>query len=236
MKAIILNSGQGKRMGDLVRDIPKCLVELGTGETILYRQVEALRNAGINEVVLTTGPFAEKIEHYLQTHFPQLNFIFIPNPRYQETNNIYSMHLLADRVEDDVLIMHGDLVFDYKLLKEFLDSDLEDAVLVHPEMELPVKDFKGYIQNGLVRQIGVDLLGQDCFFLMPMYRLQKKSFRKWLEAINEFIGEGKENAYAEEALNEVLNEVSLYPFYYRNEICFEIDDLQDLAKVNELLT
>ncbi len=236
MQAILLNSGQGTRMGTLTADKPKCLVELNRGETILYRQVKALTEQGIDEIVVTTGPFAEKIDEYLKTHFKGVNFKLVYNSRYEETNYIYSMYLAADNISADVILMHGDLVFDYRLLTGILSSGYENTVLVNPDMKLPVKDFKGLIKDGLVRQIGVNLLGENCYFLMPMYRLDEGTFNKWLDEIGKFIAAGKEKVYAEEALNQILNEVALYPFYYRDEVCFEIDDTDDLKKVKELIS
>ena len=56
MKAIILNSGIGKRMGDLTANKPKCLVTLKDNETILASQLKTLKNTGIKKILITTGP------------------------------------------------------------------------------------------------------------------------------------------------------------------------------------
>ena len=55
MKALILNSGLGSRMGVLTSEHPKCMTEISTKETILSRQLRLLAEAGIEEVVITTG-------------------------------------------------------------------------------------------------------------------------------------------------------------------------------------
>ena len=55
MKALILNSGLGSRMGVLTSEHPKCMTEISTGETILSRQLRQIADAGIEEVVITTG-------------------------------------------------------------------------------------------------------------------------------------------------------------------------------------
>ncbi|MCI8324860.1 MAG: NTP transferase domain-containing protein, partial [Lachnospiraceae bacterium] len=57
MKALILNSGMGSRMGDRTSEHPKCMTEISPGETILSRQLNQLADIGIKEVVMTTGPF-----------------------------------------------------------------------------------------------------------------------------------------------------------------------------------
>ena len=57
MKALILNSGLGSRMGVLTAEHPKCMTEIAYGETILSRQLKMLVEAGIEDVVMTTGAF-----------------------------------------------------------------------------------------------------------------------------------------------------------------------------------
>ncbi len=57
MKALILNSGLGSRMGVLTSEHPKCMTEISAGETILSRQLKMIAGAGIGEVVMTTGYF-----------------------------------------------------------------------------------------------------------------------------------------------------------------------------------
>ncbi len=57
MKALILNSGMGKRMGPLTSEHPKCMTEISESDTILSRQLKLIAAAGIKEVVMTTGAF-----------------------------------------------------------------------------------------------------------------------------------------------------------------------------------
>ena len=55
MKALILNSGMGSRMGVLTSEHPKCMTEISNKETILSRQLHALVEADIEDVIITTG-------------------------------------------------------------------------------------------------------------------------------------------------------------------------------------
>lgn len=66
MKALILNSGTGSRMGDLTNCHPKCMTELPGGETILSRQLRMIKEAGITDVVMTTGYFDNILVEYCQ--------------------------------------------------------------------------------------------------------------------------------------------------------------------------
>ena len=61
MKALILNSGLGSRMGVLTSEHPKCMTEISPRETILSRQLRQLADAGIRDVVITTGLFRDTL-------------------------------------------------------------------------------------------------------------------------------------------------------------------------------
>lgn len=67
MKALILNSGKGSRMGDLTKTHPKCMTEIASMETIISRQLRQVAEQGISEVIITTGPFEEKLIHYVES-------------------------------------------------------------------------------------------------------------------------------------------------------------------------
>ena len=86
MKALILNSGLGHRMGVLTSEHPKCMTELSAGQTILSRQLRLLADAGVQEVVMTTGYFDKVLVDYCQSLELPLHITFINNPRYAETN------------------------------------------------------------------------------------------------------------------------------------------------------
>ena len=94
MKALILNSGMGKRMGDLTSEHPKCMTEIAQGETILSRQLKLLEKSGVTEVVMTTGLFDKVLVDYCTSLDLALDYTFVMNPVYDETNYIYSIYLV----------------------------------------------------------------------------------------------------------------------------------------------
>ena len=90
MKALILNSGMGRRMGVLTSEHPKCMTEIYGTETILSRQLRMIAEAGITDVVMTTGYYEDVLIGYCDSLHLPLNYRFIKNPLYDETNYIYS--------------------------------------------------------------------------------------------------------------------------------------------------
>lgn len=236
MKAIILNSGIGKRMGELTQNKPKCLIELINSETILQRQLRILQEHGITNIIITTGPYGDQILNHIEENFFCLNIEYVHNPLYDKTNYIYSMNLIRrDLIDEDIILLHGDLVFEDRVLEKILNSKNLNSVLVNKETSLPRKDFKGRIEEGKVKEISIDIFDSNCYLLMPLYKFNRKDFLLWLDKIYIFINRNKCNVYAEEALNEILDEIILGCTYYNNELCREIDIPGDLIKANELL-
>lgn len=235
MKAIILNSGIGKRMGTLSRQKPKCLIELTQDETILSRQIQLLTNNDINEVIMTTGPFEEKIKKYLTTKFPKVDIKLVNNPNYSITNYIYSIFLIPrNLINEGIILMHGDMIFEDIVLKKVINSQNQNCVLVNKKIQVPNKDFKGKIESGSIKKIGVDLFGPNCYLLMPLYKLSKNSFLIWMNEIERFIDKGATTVYAENAFNTISDQLIIFPVYFEDELCMEIDTVEDLRLAKTL--
>ena len=231
MKVILLNSGVGERLLPSSEDTPKCLLEI-CGNQILGRELDCIKEYGINDIIITTGPFAEKIREYVAHKHPDVSVTYVQNNMFKETNYIYSLWLCKDLIDDDVLLLHGDVVLEAPVLKELLDCERESCVLVNRDIPPPEKDFKARIVDKRVKEIGVDVYGSGCFFMPPVYRFSKKDFKNWIKVIGEFVDKGNVRVYAENALNQILDEMKLTPVYYTG-FCMEVDTAYDLDLARE---
>ena len=104
MKALILNSGLGHRMGVLTSEHPKCMTEISFTDTILSRQLRLIADAGIHEVVMTTGYFDEVLVNYCHSLKLPVHYTFVNNSLYAETNYIYSIYCARQYLDDDILL------------------------------------------------------------------------------------------------------------------------------------
>lgn len=233
MKAIILNSGIGKRMKPFTDKNPKCFAKVN-GETLLERQIRILKEYNINDFIITIGPFEPKIKNIIKNKFPKIKVEYIKNPLYESTNYIYSIFLAKDFINDDIILLHGDIIFEEELFGKLIGSKHPNCVLVNNWMKPPEKDFKGRIQEDTIKEIGVNVFGKNAFFLAPVYKLSKKSFNIWVDKIKEFINKGRTNEYAENAFNEISSKIKLYPLYFQKELCMEIDNFDDLRLAEKL--
>ena len=231
MKAIILASGVGRRLRPLTDRYPKSLLKVG-GKTLIDYQLEALIKHGVCDIVITTGHLGKKLEAYVQKT-SRVPVQFVHNPEYESTNYIYSLWLTKGLVDDDIILLHSDLIFDSVLIKKLLDAR-GNRVLVNRHMLSPEKDFKALIKHGRVVRIGVNLSGPGTFFCAPLYKFSKADFLLWLDKIEDFVRQGKVDCYAEDALNKISDDVLIRPLYFK-EFCTEIDTKADLEKTRRHL-
>lgn len=232
MKALILNSGTGSRMGELTEQYPKCMTQVLETETILSRQLQMLTDMGIEEVVITTGRFAEKLTGYCNSLKLPLQYTFIHNSEYADTNYIYSIYLARRMLENtDLLLLHGDLVFEYAVLEQVLASE-ESCMVTSTTQKLPEKDFKAVIRDRKIVSVGVEFF-REAVAAQPLYYLKKKDWSVWLSCIVEFCEAGKREVYAEAALNEVTESCKIYPLDIKDYFCMEVDTPEDLKAAKE---
>ena len=233
MKALILNSGMGTRMGALTSEHPKCMTEISEGETILSRQLRQLSDMEIRDVVITTGLFDKVLIDYCESLNLPLNYTFVNNPVYDTTNYIYSIYLAREHLRDDILLMHGDLVFEDMALDHVIRSE-KSCMTVSSTAELPENDFKAVIENNQIIKVGIEFF-DNAITAQPLYKLFKKDWNLWLDNIIAFCEEGKVSCYAENALNEVTDQCEVHPLDIEDMLCNEIDTPEDLVIIKQKL-
>ncbi len=230
MKALILNSGLGSRMGVLTSEHPKCMTEISSKETILSRQLKMIADAGIEEVVMTTGYYDGVLVKYCQSLELPLRFTFVNNPIYDQTNYIYSIYCVKDYLDDDIILMHGDLVFENEVFDRVVASSVS-CMTVSSTLPLPEKDFKARVVDGMVMAVGVDIFN-EAMEAQALYHLKKDDWKVWLDKIIEFCESDRRKVYAENALNELNGAAKIHALDVENLLCAEIDNPEDLAVVS----
>ena len=233
MKALILNSGLGSRMGVLTSEHPKCMTEISPHDTILSRQLRQIADAGIEEVVMTTGYYDGVLVKYCQDLDLPIRFTFVNNPVYDKTNYIYSIYCAKDYVDDDIILMHGDLVFENEVFDRVVSSPVS-CMTVSSTLPLPEKDFKAQVVNGMVMKVGVNIFN-EAMEAQALYHLKRDDWRVWLDKIIEFCDNDNRKVYAENALNELDGAANIHALDVKDLLCSEIDNPEDLAVVTTKL-
>ena len=122
MQGLILAAGKGTRMGNV--EVPKCLLEIN-GVAIIKHQINSFKKNGINDIVVVTGYKSEMIHDLLNDQVR-----YVHNSKFSEMNNIYSVWLAIQKLQDDFICVYGDLMFDEEILKKCLEIKSEIGLIV----------------------------------------------------------------------------------------------------------
>ena len=131
MQAIILAAGMGRRLGEYTRDNTKCMLPVN-GERLIDRVLGQLSQLGLSRVVIVVGYKGQNLIDYIGHRYDdRLKIEYVNNPVYDKTNNIYSLSLAKDKLqEDDTLLIESDLIFDNSLFRMILDNPYPNLALV----------------------------------------------------------------------------------------------------------
>ena len=131
MQAIILAAGMGRRLGEYTRDNTKCMLPVN-GERLIDRVLGQLSQLGLSRVVIVVGYKGQNLIDYIGHRYDdRLKIEYVNNPVYDKTNNIYSLSLAKDKLqEDDTLLIESDLIFDDRLFRMILDNPYPNLALV----------------------------------------------------------------------------------------------------------
>ena len=116
MKVIIIAAGQGTRLGNLTKELPKPLLDIN-GKSILERQIELFHKFGIKDIIIVRGPHKEKF------HLNDVRYIEDTNYLYGEQTS--SLMFARNEIIGDVIVSFGDIIFDEAILKQLLESNDE---------------------------------------------------------------------------------------------------------------
>lgn len=238
MQAVILAAGRGRRMEPLSRTRHKALLEIG-GATILGRAIESLAAAGVKPITVVTGYRADDIVRFVTTRYPDVPVHFVPNARYETTNNIVSLALALESIsyEDDVILIECDLLFEPSLIEELMRHPGGNVALVD-RYRIGMDGTVVTTEDGYVTQVfptasqSLDFRYENKFKTLNIYRFDKhfcqRSLRPMLTAYAEHVDP---NCYYELVLGMLANipEHRIAAHVVAESDWAEVDDPNDLS-------
>ena len=126
MNAIFIAAGEGLRLENVTKDLPKPLVDVN-GKSILERQISLLRKNNVNDIVVITG--------YKKEKFTFKNIEYVHNPNFREQEQAGSLMAARSKIVGDVLIMFGDIIFEEIILQQMLNSKGDVVIAIDKDWE-----------------------------------------------------------------------------------------------------
>jgi choline kinase len=154
MKAIILSAGQGSRLGHMVDDRPKCLIDFN-GRSLLDRQLDTLEACGVHEAVVVTGFHDELVEQAIagRSGGPRARTVF--NPFYKVADNTGSLFMAREELAGDCLVWNGDTLVSRELMRRVVANDRSGiCVTIDRKDSYDDDDMKVVEEDGRLKAIG----------------------------------------------------------------------------------
>ncbi len=236
MQAIILAAGMGRRLGDLTAGNTKCMVEVN-GETLIDRMLRQLQRVALSRVVIVIGYEGEKLRGYIGDRYPGLDIEYVVNDVYDRTNNIYSLWLARDIMEDDdTLLLESDIIFDDGVIDRIYYSEYPDVALVaryEPWMDGTMVriDENGDILSFIPKK-AFSYKDIDSYYkTVNIYKFSRAFARdRYLPFLEAYIKVMGDNEYYEQVLRVItlVDASGIKALPVDGLPWYEIDDVQDL--------
>ena len=235
--ALLLAAGTGSRLYPLTQNAPKCLT-LVNGRSILERMVSSLDKKGFKRLVVITGYMEEHIREFLGNRVGGIAIDYVFSPLYKTTNNIYSLWMAREVIDEPFLLLESDLVFDESLLDAMLYPGRIAVARMQPWMNGTCVTVNRGRQVKAFLAGNTDSFGEIKYKTVNIYSISRSSWAGIVERLDRHILEGKVNGYYETVFSEMVADGSLAfeTVSFDGKPWYEIDNVGDLAKAEKLFS
>ncbi len=234
--ALLLAAGTGSRLMPLTSSSPKCLTQVN-GRSFLERLVINLIKQGFKRLVVVTGHQEHCIREFLAAFSEDLTIEFIYSPPYKTTNNIYSLWMARNSINEPFMLVEGDLIFDVALLDKMVYPDRIAIAKILPWMNgttVTLDPFKRQVKR-FYKDTNSDI--EDTKYkTVNIYSFSLASWYAIVERLNHHIGVNNVNGYYETVFAEMLEEGKLLfeDIDFDNRYWYEVDTIEDLVEAEKL--
>ena len=235
-RVVILAAGKGDRLQPLTAAQPKCLVEVN-GEPLLLRALRALAARGVAEAVVVIGHQGDMVRERVGARFAGLDVRYVDAPHYATTNNIRSLWDAREYLDEDILLIEADLIFDDGVIAALLEHPGSSAAVapLQPALSGTVvrRDPRGCVASVVLgADQGADFDPAGAFKTLNIYLLRKELLRdQLLPRLRRQIEAGRTQDYYESIFRDFVADGSvadLAAVDVSRSRWYEIDDHRDL--------
>lgn len=236
MQAIILAAGMGKRLKELTQNNTKCMVKVN-GITLIERLLRILDRKGLSRIVIVIGYCGNELKEHIQELNISTPISYIDNRVYNKTNNIYSLSLATDYMEqEDTLLFESDLIFEESIVDSLLNDERETLAVVDKfenwmDGTCMVLDAEDNISDFIPGKF-VDFMEKEKYYkTVNIYKFSRHfSNDTYIPFLNAYRKAKGENEYYESVIKLIamLGTDEMKAMRLNGEVWYEIDDIQDL--------
>ena len=236
MQVIILAAGMGKRLGELTQNNTKCMIRVN-GVTLIERVLTQFSKLDLKKVIMVVGYKGDELRSFIGDSYKGLPIEYIVNPIYDKTNNIYSLSLAKEQLqEDDTLLIESDLIFEDRVLDKILSDPYPNIALVAKyeswmDGTVVMLDNNNNILNFVTKK-AFNFDHKDSYYkTVNIYKFSKEFSRThYVPFLRAYINALGNNEYYEQVLRVIalLDKPDLKALPLDGEKWYEIDDIQDL--------
>jgi choline kinase len=203
-------------------------------KTILFTQLSNLSSCGINEIIMVVGYYSEKIIDFSKKNFPNLKFRFLQNDLYATTNTLHSLWIGTQRLNDDFVLLNGDVVFSQNVLRSLLDSRYETCLAIHKH-KVGEEEVKVLLHDDLILEIGKQLQSFEADGeFTGVAKFSKKDCQAMKTKLSKIVKNAGSCNYFEYAVDSMLEKHDIYAVDVSNFPVIEVDTKEDLEQARNL--
>ncbi|GCD09001.1 phosphocholine cytidylyltransferase family protein [Clostridium tagluense] len=226
MKALIMAAGRGTRISRYLSDRPKCTVDIGN-ISLIVNTIKELKKSGINEIAMVLGYRGEVVEELLK----DFDVKFYYNYFYDVTNSIASAWVAKDFLDDDVIIMNGDVFFETSVLQIMLEEKL-DPVLLCDSTRKEEADYKFYYEDSKLMKYGKELAGDDISGeYVGIAKISKKFLPVFKAQLENLIKNQHHGIWWEDVLYSLIKKHNIYVRDISDKFWAEVDYIEDYERI-----
>lgn len=228
MKAIILAAGKATRLLPLTKDTPQSLLKVGS-KTIIEKQIETLKKAGVTNIIVITGYLAENLESYCQ----KLKTKTIFNPFYAVSGMALTLWVAKQELEEDIIILYSDILFEPQIVQSLTHTKVDICIAIKKD-GLRVEAEKVVEKAGKIVSLSKASTSKENGEFIGMAKFTKNS-GKILTTLLEKAARANLNSSLMQILNQLIEQgETIHACDIKDTKFIDIDFPDDLKKAEKL--